>query len=39
MLRRETGRDDLPSAKVKVFNRLRYGLSNPETVCADHKAN
>lgn len=39
MLRRETGRDDLPIAKVKFFNRLRYGLSDPEAVRADHKAN
>jgi len=39
MLRHETGRDDLPSAKVKVFNWLRYGLSDPETVRLDHKAN
>ncbi len=39
MLRHETSRDDLPNAKVKVFNRLRYGLSDPETVRADHKAN
>lgn len=38
MLWREAGRDDLPSAKVKVFNRLRYGLSDPETVRTDHKA-
>lgn len=39
MLRRETGRDDRPSVKVKVFNQLRYGLSKPETACADNEAN
>lgn len=39
MLLRETGRDNLPCTKNKVFNRLRYGLSAPETGRADHKAN
>lgn len=39
MLRHETGLNDLQSVKTKVFNRLRYGLSDPETGRADHKAN
>lgn len=36
MLRRETGRDDLPSANIKVFNPICYGLSDFETVRPDH---
>lgn len=39
MLPYKTGRDDLPSARIKIYNRLRYGLSVPETARADHKAN
>lgn len=39
MLRRETGRDDLLFRKKKVFNRLRFELSDPETARADHEAN
>lgn len=39
MLRCETGRDYLPSVKIKVFNLLRDGLSAPETARADLKAN
>lgn len=39
MHRRETGRDGLPFTKNKVFKRLRYRLSVPETAGADHKVN
>ena len=39
MLWRETVRDDLPFTKIKVFNRLRYGLSDPETVRTDEQTN
>ena len=39
MLRRETGRDALPNTKIKIFNRLGNGLSDPETARADLKAN
>lgn len=39
MLPHETGRDDLLCANNKVFNRLRDGLSAPETARADNKAN
>lgn len=39
MPRHETDRDDLSSAMIRVFNRLRYGLSAVETARADHKAN
>jgi len=39
MISRETGRDNLPSVKIKVLNELRYRLSNPETVREDHKPN
>lgn len=39
MLRRETERDDLPRAKIKVFNRLRYRLSDPEAARTDEQSN
>lgn len=39
MLRCEMGSDDMPSAKARVFKRLRYRLSDAETACVDKKAN